>query len=269
MIERLLTGVVALVREDGPAVFWCASLVVGVAYAVRSARRSGLDPRPAYWAATLAIVVGVCGSRLLGMVVYPTSGPLALSEIVGGGHSYYGGLLAGTLTALVYLRVRGVPVWRYADAMAPACALGYCVGRVGCFLNGCDYGVLARGIFAVRYPPDTEAFVAQLQRGLIAPSETLSLPVLPIQLLHAALGLFLFLLLRRPAGAPGHRLGLFALGYGVGRFVLEFGRGDFSAVAGPLSLHQAISIGLVIAAAILLLRARGGVPASAAAAEAV
>jgi phosphatidylglycerol:prolipoprotein diacylglycerol transferase len=266
-MEPVLTGTVALARDNGPGVLWGASLVIGAAYAVRSARRSGLDPRAMYWAAVIAIGVGLLGSRLLGMVVYRSDGPLALREIIAGGHSYYGGLVFGTIAALVYLHLRGLPMWRYADAMTSACALGYCIGRVGCFLNGCDYGVLTRG-FAVRYPPDTEAFASQLQRGLIASTDALSLPVLPIQLFHAALGFILFLSVRRRAGGPGHRLGVFLLGYGVGRFVLEFFRGDFIAIFGSFSLHQVISLVLIAAGTMLVLRARGRAPATIVAAEA-
>lgn len=254
MIERRLTSLVAWGGAFAPTALWCGALVVGVAYAVRSARRSGLDPRTAYWAAMWAITAGLLGGRLLGLLVYRRDASLQWWQLVDGGRSYYGGLLAGAGAALLYLRARREPVLRHADAMAPACALGYFVGRWGCFFNGDDYGVLTDGRFAVRYPPATEAYVAQLARGLIPPAHALSLPVLPTQLLHAALGMALFWLLRRPRGEPGWRLGTFALGYGVGRFALEFARGDFVAAVGPMSLHQALSLGLIAVGALLWVR---------------
>jgi phosphatidylglycerol---prolipoprotein diacylglyceryl transferase len=263
VIERGLTAAAALGHDTGPALFWSGALVAGVAYAVRSARRSALDPREAYWAATLAMLAGLFGSRVLGMVVYGSEGPFAWRQLVEGGRSYYGGLLAGTFAALVFLRLRGAPVLRYVDALAPATALGYCVGRLGCFFNGDDYGVPAHGFFAVRYLPHTEAYVAQLQRGTIAAGAPLAQPVLATQLVHAALGLALFLLLRMPRPEAGRRLGLFALGYGAGRFALEFLRGDFVASVGPLSLHQAISVGLIAAGALLLLHTKRDSPAMA------
>lgn len=253
-MEPALTMAVSLLHGDGPALLWAVALAGGVGYAVRSARRSGLDPRLAYWAAAFAIVAGLCGSRLLGMVVY--GAPSSLREVISGGHSYYGGLLAGAFAALAFLRLRGAPVLRHADAMTPAVALAYAVGRCGCFLNGDDYGVLANGPFAVRYPPQTEAFVAQVQRGFVDPVAALSLPVVPVQLLHAALGLALFALLAKASTRPGHRLALFAAGYGCGRFFLEMLRGEFTAAVGPLSLHQAISLGLIAAGTGLLLRQR-------------
>jgi phosphatidylglycerol:prolipoprotein diacylglycerol transferase len=266
-MERWLTGVVRLAHESAPSVLWMGSLVVSLAYAVRSARRSGLDPRVAYWAGTLAIVVGLFGSRLLGMVVYASQGPVQLRDLIDGGRSYYGGLLGGAAAALLFLRLRGAPVLRHADALSPATALGYFIGRLGCFCNGDDYGVLARGAFAVRYPPSSEAFVAQVERGLISSTETLSLPVVPVQLLHSALGLALFFWLRAPDAVPGRRLGKLALAYGVGRLLIELVRGDFVPALGPLSLQQLISLGVVVAGVVLLWRARAAAPAAAAVAS--
>lgn len=255
-MEPLLTSAAALFHENGPAVLWSLALGGGVGYSVRSARNSGLDPRVAYWASVTAILTGLLGSRLLGMIVYPMGPNPGWREIILGGHSYYGGLLGGAFGAIAYFRLHQAPLLRHADAMTPAVALAYATGRVGCFFNGDDYGVLSNGAFAVRYPNDTEAFVSQVQRGLIDSSQALSLPVLPVQLFHAAFGLLLFGLLVRPEAVPGRRLGRFALCYGIGRFALEFARGEFTAAVGPLSLHQAISLGLVAAGAALLLRTR-------------
>lgn len=267
-MEPWLTALVGLGHEHAPSLLWLAALVVAIGCAVRSALRSGLDARPAYWAGTLAVVVGLFGSRLLGMVVYAHAGAIGLRDLVDGGRSYYGGFLGGTAAALVYLRLRRAPVLRYADALAPACALGYFVGRLGCFFNGDDYGVLARGGFSVRYPPVTEAFVAQVERGLVPPTAALSLPVVPTQLVHAALGLALFLWLRAPEAIPGRRFGRLLLAYGVGRFLIELIRGDFAATWGPLSLQQLISVALVVAGGALLWRARAHASAATTAAVA-
>jgi phosphatidylglycerol---prolipoprotein diacylglyceryl transferase len=257
-MESLFTQAVAALGEQGPGWLWCLALVAGVAWAVRSAERAGLDPRAAYVTSLVALGAGLCGSRLLGLAVYPIERPITFWGLVLGGHAFLGGLLAGTAAAVAWLRMRGLPVLAYADAFAPACALGYAVGRLGCFLNGCDYGIPLGGPLSVRYPHLTEPFAAQVRAGLLSPSSPLSLPVLPVQLLHACLGALLFLLLQRPAAAPGRRLALLLLGYGVGRFLLELVRGDFVPAVGPLSLHQAIGLGLTAAGAALLLGPRLG-----------
>jgi phosphatidylglycerol:prolipoprotein diacylglycerol transferase len=142
-------------------------------------------------------------------------------------------------------------VGAYVDVAVPAIALGYAVGRVGCFLNGDDYGVVTQLPWAVSYPPDTEAYLHHLNRGWIAADASASLPVHPVQLYLAALGLVVFLATRRARFAQtGQRAALCAVLYGCGRFVLELWRGDPRPMLGVLSLPQVMSIGLILAASL-------------------
>jgi len=57
------------------------------------------------------------------------------------GFAWYGGFVAGILTIVFLARRWHVPILRMLDACAPATALGYAVGRIGCLLSGDgDYG---------------------------------------------------------------------------------------------------------------------------------
>src|SRR5436305_15303713 len=53
---------------------------------------------------------------------------------------WYGGFILGATADLLMLRRRNLPIWPLLDASIPALALGYAVGRIGCFLVGDDYG---------------------------------------------------------------------------------------------------------------------------------
>jgi phosphatidylglycerol:prolipoprotein diacylglycerol transferase len=137
----------------------------------------------------------------------------------------------------------------YGDVLVTALSFGYAIGRLGCFLNGCDYGIPAGLPWAVQYPPGTEAYVNHLEHGWIAPGSTLSLPVHPVQLYAATAGLVMFLVLSRWKTAwPGQRIWLFALFYGTYRFGVEWLRGDFWALVGPFSLPQVLGFLLVAGA---------------------
>ncbi|HEY2031770.1 MAG TPA: prolipoprotein diacylglyceryl transferase family protein [Myxococcales bacterium] len=241
-----------------PGLLWLAAMLTAVAYVVLTARRSGLDPVGAYWTAVAAAAGGVWGSHLLGIRVYGADGdPLYWLRVWDGAKSWYGGLIGGTVAALVALRAARKPVLRHADLLAPAVALGYAIGRAGCFLHGDDYGTLASIPWAVRYGPGTEAFFAHVQRGLIAPSALLTLPIHPVQLYHCALGLLLFAFLSgMPPTVPGRKLALLGLAYGGGRFCLEGFRGDFAPGPLGLSLQQWISFALIAAGALFLHRLR-------------
>ena len=93
----------------------------------------------------------------------------------------------------------------------------------------------------------TEAQAAHLTQGLIDSLEALSLPIHPVQLYASLLGFSMFTLLaRRPVTRPGDRFYLFAVLYGAARFAMEWLRGDFKAVLGPLSVPQVCSVLLVL-----------------------
>jgi phosphatidylglycerol:prolipoprotein diacylglycerol transferase len=230
-----------------PGFVWSVALLAALVYAVRSARRSGLDARAMYWGVVGSILVGLWGSHLLSLFVHGWSGgPLALFQFMQGGKSLYGGLLAGGLTAGLYFHYRKLPVLAYADAAMPALALGYAVGRIGCLVNGDDYGTLTSSPWAVVYPPGTEAYQAHLDRGWISPGAPWSLPIHPVQLYASLLGLTLFLVLARwRPDRQGSRFCSYLVLYGVGRFLLEYFRGDFRSVLGPFSLPQVFSVAFV------------------------
>jgi len=239
-----------LTRLD-PGLVWSVALLAALVYAVRSARRSGLDARSMYWAVVCSILVGFWGAHLLSLLVHGWSGgPLALFQFVQGGKSLYGGLLTGGVAAGLYFHLRKLPVFAYADAGMPALALGYAVGRIGCFLNGDDYGSLTHVRWAVAYPPGTEAYQAHLARGWISPADPWSLPIHPAQLYASLLGLALFFLLANWRSArPGTRFCAYLVLYGVGRFFMEYLRGDFRSVFGSLSLPQLFSVAFIFVGA--------------------
>jgi phosphatidylglycerol:prolipoprotein diacylglycerol transferase len=223
---------------------WSVALLVALAYAVRSARISGLQARSMYWASVCALLAGLWGAHLLSLLVHGWEGGLlALFQFVPGGKSLYGGLLLGGLAAGLYFHLRQLPVLAHADAAMPALALGYAIGRIGCFLNGDDYGALTHLPWAVVYPPGTEAYQAHLAASLISARDAWSLPIHPVQLYASLLGVGLFVALAnwRPK-RKGGRLCAYLVVYGIGRFFLEYLRGDFRAVLGPLSLPQLFSL---------------------------
>jgi phosphatidylglycerol:prolipoprotein diacylglycerol transferase len=242
-----------------PGILWGASLLAALLFTLRTARREGLDPRAMYWAGTSAILFGLWGGYLLGFVYYGADGrPWAWLRFWSGGRAEYGALLAGMLATAIYLRIRKLPFLRYADAIVPAVALGAAIGRLGCFLNGDDFGTRSTLPWAVIFPPGTEAYADHFNRGWIVSSDPLSLPVHPVQLYASlfALTLFVFLAWWRPS-RTGLRFAGFLVIYGAGRFADQHFRGDFQPILGPFSLTQLISLLLVTAGAVIWVGATG------------
>ena len=247
-VTEVSTAASRYLATRDPGLMWTVALLVALTYALRSARRSDLEPRNMYWAVVCSLLAGLWGAHLLSLLVHGWSGgPLALFQFVQGEKSLFGGLLLGGLVAGLYFHYRKLPVLDYADAAMPALALGYAIGRIGCFLNGDDYGTVSHARWAVVYPPGTEAYQAHLARGWISSSDAWSLPIHPVQLYSSLLGLAVFVVLVtwRPKWEGG-RLCAYLILYGFGRFLLEYLRGDFRRVLGPFSLPQLFSLGFML-----------------------
>src|SRR5581483_9449183 len=93
-----------------------------------------------------------------------------------GGLVYYGGLFGALAAAIVWMRQEKWPILFAMDVVAPYILLGQAIGRVGCFLNGCCYGLVAephQGIF-------------DWAHGWVFPGGEDTMPHLPTQLWELA-----------------------------------------------------------------------------------
>lgn len=222
--------------------YWGAAVAISLAVAAWQADRFGLDT----WSMYLAGLMGFGGALLLGggFALLASAGHM---HEVPPGHAAVGALLGAALGAWGVLQMRGAHFLSYADAAAPAVALGYAIYRIGCFLNGCCFGTETDLPWAVILGANSEAFAAQVAAGLIASDATHTLPVHPTQLYHALLGVTAFwFLLRMKADVPGKRFAAALMLYGVGRFVIEFFRGDAVPVFGPLDVNHIAALVMLV-----------------------
>jgi phosphatidylglycerol:prolipoprotein diacylglycerol transferase len=136
--------------------------------------------------------------------------PLYLFKTWQGGMSFHGGLLGVLLAMLWFARRYNKSYLALGDFVAPLIPLGLAAGRLGNFINAELWGRVTDVPWAVLFP----------NAG--------GLPRHPSQLYHVALeGILLFviiLLVRRVKPATGTLGGVFLLGYGVFRFIVEFFR---------------------------------------------
>jgi phosphatidylglycerol:prolipoprotein diacylglycerol transferase len=154
------------------------------------------------------------------------------------GYVFYGGFIFALATGVAFVRMKGIPVARAADATAPAIALGHFFGRLGCYLNGCCFGsrceidsVLTRFPKVVNPQGEIDGsppFWDHLMHGWVSESDRYSLPVYPTQLFEAAGLIALFFVLHRLYKKHGNHwppgsifLG-YAAGYALLRFCIEF-----------------------------------------------
>ncbi|MBX7257740.1 MAG: prolipoprotein diacylglyceryl transferase [Candidatus Hydrogenedentes bacterium] len=230
------------------------SFVVCSLLMARESRRPGrveLSPLIGVWAMLGALL----GARIFYVIQYEgLSRILRALYVWDGGLVFYGGLIGGLAAVWAHLRVNRAPVLASFDVMSPFLALGEAITRIGCFLNGCCFGEPSSLPWAVAFPSPGFAVEAQREAGLLDANAVASLPVHPTQL-YMTVGLVAVfaVLLRRLRKGPwnGSVFTMYLLLYGVVRFVVEILRGDSARSVFGMTVSQAISLGLVVAAGIV------------------
>jgi phosphatidylglycerol:prolipoprotein diacylglycerol transferase len=185
-------------------------------------------------------VIGVVAGGRLGYVLfykpgYYLSHPLEVFYLWQGGMSFHGGLLGVMLVMLFYATRLRVPFLSLSDFIAPLIPPGLAMGRLGNFINGELWGRPSTAPWAMIFP----------QSGDTQPRH-------PSQLYELGLeGILLFIVtwvFSRKPRPQGQVSGMFLIGYGSVRFLVEFTREPdnfLGLLKGGLSMGQWLSIPMV------------------------
>ena len=205
-------------------------------------------------------VFGVAGAKLWHVFEDPALLMRAPWQVLfdRAGFAWFGGLVAGILVLLWQGRAAKTGGLGMLDLAAPAAAVGYGVGRLGCLISGDgDYGTPTHLPWGMSFP-----------HGLVPTNQRVH-PT-PIYELLVALGIAWYLWRRgRPrhgsaASLPVGRItGEYLILSGVARFLVEFIRINPRIYWG-MSNAQVASLGSIVAGILLLLWAgrRAAAPAS-------
>ncbi|MDD6073742.1 MAG: prolipoprotein diacylglyceryl transferase [Otoolea sp.] len=198
------------------------------------ANRKGLDSDPLISIALWGVGGGLICAKLL---YYITTfdeileDPSRLLDL-GDGFVVYGGIIGGIFGGWLYTRIKKLPFWKYFDLVMPAVALAQGFGRIGCFLAGCCYGLQMESPISIVFTHSD-----------FAPN---GVPLLPTQLISSGLDFLHCLILLYAAKKckhDGQVSALYLIFYSIGRFGLEYLRGDLiRGSVGALSTSQFISI---------------------------
>lgn len=203
--------------------------------------------------ATLGVIIG---GRLGYIMFYKPEimlSPLGIFMVWKGGMSFHGGLL-GVILAMAWVTWRqNLSFLRVMDYVACVAPIGLFLGRIANFINAELWGRATDVPWAVVFPPD---------------SDSSGLPRHPSQLYEAGLeGLLLFVILAwlfwktDARKNPGLLSGVFALGYGLSRFFVEYFRNPDEnltefAVQSGLTMGQWLTIPMIIIGLFLIWTSR-------------
>ncbi|MFC2016798.1 prolipoprotein diacylglyceryl transferase [Chloroflexota bacterium] len=187
-------------------------------------------------AALVGIPSGIVISRLLHVFDRWDYYSQNLGQIVGGaGLTIYGAVLGAALAVWIYSRVSKFQFGYFADLIAPGIILAQAIGRLGCTINGCCYGLPTSLPWGIVYThPNSIGFGA----GVVHPTQVYEFIVLLI--------IFGILLKLRGRLKPDGSLFLVYLGlYSLWRVGIDFMREGMPFFFG---LHQAQVIGIIVLA---------------------
>jgi len=165
---------------------------------------------------------------------------ISILVFIFGGSVFYGGLLGGLIAGWVCVKRNSVHA-NYIDIVAVSIPLFHFFGRIGCFFGGCCFGIESAFGFTFHHSPIEEA--NHVHR-------------FPVQLLEASFNLALFFLLNyflRNNLFKKRLAYIYLLIYSVGRFFIEFLRGDdYRGIWLFLSTSQVISVAVFLVVLIKL-----------------
>ena len=213
-------------------------IALGVAAAyitvTKRAPKYGLNPDLVFDLAIFCLLGGILGSKILYWItIFPEilADPSRILDSLANGFVVYGGIIGGILGGFLFCRIKKINFLQYFDLVMPSVALAQGFGRISCFLAGCCYGMETDSWCHVIFPA-----------GSLAPA---GVPLLPTQLISSGLDFAHFFILCWFASrkkADGQVAALYLIFYSIGRFVLEYFRGDLErGSVGTFSTSQFIS----------------------------
>ena len=190
------------------------------------AKKKQMDWEKVFPLTVWSVLGGFLGSKILYLLTrLPDilANPALLGSSIKDGFVVYGGIIGGILTAWIYCKCTKWNFWKIFDIAMPAVAMAQGFGRIGCLLAGCCYGIEL---------------------------------LLPTQIISSVLDFancFVLLALSKKLKTDGQVASCYLIFYSIGRFVLEYFRGDLiRGNVGEFSTSQFISLFICLIGLVLL-----------------
>ncbi|MBC8474058.1 MAG: prolipoprotein diacylglyceryl transferase [Candidatus Omnitrophica bacterium] len=140
-----------IITKLGPITIYSYGMMVAIAFVLGiyvagiEARRKGIKQDLVYDLMFYIVIGSLIAARFYYLAFFDPSvfikSPLSIFKIWEGGVAIHGGILGGIIAGIVFSKLKKTSFWKLADLVAPSIILGQAIGRIGCFLNGCCYGV--------------------------------------------------------------------------------------------------------------------------------
>ncbi|MBQ7258190.1 MAG: prolipoprotein diacylglyceryl transferase [Abditibacteriota bacterium] len=221
--------------------FLAIGFIVGMYRMIKIAPKYNIDKNTLIDLGIYFLIAGIVGSRLLYVLTNLSSYTLGEAFCLWkGGLSFHGAIVAGVLVGLIFSKIKKINFLTILDIVCPSVCIGYGFTRIGCFLNGCCYGIDSSMPWACNMLTD---------HG-ISPCE-------PVQLYACVISFIMFWTLTKfefKKDKPGYVFTWYLIFYGFYRYLIEFIRhhvaGDY--IFPYVTGGQLLSILMLIAGILIL-----------------
>lgn len=223
-------------------------------------RRYRYDPELASSMIFAAAVGGLIGARLLFLLEDWSAFLRSPWELVfsGAGFTWYGGLIGGGLAVTWVIRRARIPWLRAADISAPALAIAYGIGRIGCHVAGDgDWGTVSNLPWAVAY---TNAIIGWVNpiTGVPYPAGVRVHPTPIYEFIESIIIFAALWFLRKKDYPQGTITSVYLVLAGLARFIVEFWRVNPEIGLG-MTEAQWFSVGLILLGGYLIYHRPAGI----------
>ncbi len=243
-----------VIRSYG--VMLAVSFIAGYFLAVKVGEKRGIRRDIILNITVISVIASIVGSRLFYVLFHLQEfrgrwGNVLVSIQKDGtvglvGLIFIFGFISAVFFSAVYIYLKKLSYFKIYDSVVPSVALGIFLTRIGCFLNGCCFGMYCELPWAVVFPKNSHAGVVMGD-----------VPIHPTQLYASFYGLLILGILmgmdRKPRN-DGVLFGTFLVLYGFFRFTTDFFRfyPEKMFLIDGLQLNQLISLFLLISGLVLL-----------------
>lgn len=153
-----------IIAKIGPFTIYSYGMMVAIAFlfgifiAKREAVRKNIRPDLVYDLGFYLLIGSIIGARIYYILFFGLKDflaePASIFKVWQGGLAIHGGIFGGIITGIIFSNARKISFWALADLIAPSIILGQAIGRIGCFLNGCCFGIaMMKPLFGMECHP--------------------------------------------------------------------------------------------------------------------
>ncbi|AWB09995.1 Prolipoprotein diacylglyceryl transferase [Thermodesulfobium acidiphilum] len=214
-------------------------IIISTIFILRDAKKKNINPDNILNIGIVSIFCSLIGARIYYVIEHHqdfVNNLISVFYLWDGGLVFYGGLVGFALAFYFMAKYYKIDLLTLSDLISPFLPLAYAIGRIGCFLNGCCYGIVAKTPISVVF---ADAHV---------PGERI-----PTQLIDSFVSFLFFIYLYFQRGKEKFKGDLttkYLIMYSISRFLIEFLR-DEARIFFGLTHSQVFSIILFTFAVIL------------------